>query len=452
MTNAASSNKGLSSKAQKSISYYRKMRSSRPALFKALARQAKLAIEAQKKGKTPIETAALLKALLSKDKEMDPRTAPDTYGVRLFIDAMLTKPEERSKTKRFYINVLDALLNKDKPETTKQSPDGDKFQMTTSPLSKQKKLTTEELKKIVSEAAYMEMLSIAKDQLRLAETAQAYTAKVHFLKEYKEVNSKKRLLEFFGPFKKLKTADLASMSSAGSNKRIAQKVKAAEVGRKRLAASNINNIPAFESAFEGYIDALVELYKDIGTSGEDVDERLKAQAKKMFGTAAFTLQTLQSSLARAANELFSKVPRSSGLYGDADAEDFQARTKSFMQSPAQALGSMASRALAGAGGTSGRGGRFSSSQAEEGSTGAPSRKGEPSMKDTRKERKALENKPKKVVNLQRQYDKAYDKATKKHSDADKNKKSSKSEDKNKNVKKKETSTTSPNKEKQYKKE
>lgn len=99
-----------SAKTQKSIAYYRKLRKSNPALFKALARQAKLAIEAIKKEKSPAEAAKLLKLLLSKDKEMDPRIAPDTYGVRLFIDAMLTTPEERSKTKRYYLSVLDSMV------------------------------------------------------------------------------------------------------------------------------------------------------------------------------------------------------------------------------------------------------------------------------------------------------------------------------------------------------
>lgn len=110
--------KPSSEKTKKSIAYYRKLRKSNPALFKALARQAKLAIEAIKKEKTPAEAAKLLKLLLSKDKEMDPRIAPDTYGVRLFIDAMLTTPEERSKTKRYYLSVLDSMV------TAANSPSG----------------------------------------------------------------------------------------------------------------------------------------------------------------------------------------------------------------------------------------------------------------------------------------------------------------------------------------
>ncbi|MFA6049833.1 MAG: hypothetical protein WC761_01430 [Candidatus Paceibacterota bacterium] len=326
-------------KAQKSFDYYRKMRSSNPALFKTLARQAKLAIEAMKKEKTPAETAELLKILLAKDKEMDPRLAPDTYGVRLFIDAMLTNTDERSKTKRYYINVLDAMLDRNKQK------------MTTS-----QKLTKEELKKIVAEAAYGEMLSITKEQLQLAENLGSYLEGLHFLKEYKELDSKAKLFEFFGPFKKLSGSDISSMADKGGNKRVAQKLKVAEVQRKKLTAVNLNNVSGIENALETFVDSLVELYKEV-SSTEGVDEKLKAQAKKLFGFGAYTIQSMQSALARAASDLFMKVPRSSGMYSDTEATDFQARAKSFMQTPGQALGAMGSRALAGAGGASG--GRFS---------------------------------------------------------------------------------------------
>ena len=115
--------KDKSEKSKKSIAFYKRLRSSSPALFKALARQAKLAIEAMQKEKSPAETAALLKNLMGRDKEMDPRKMPDTFGVRLFIDAMLTKPEERSKAKRFYLNALENLVGGTSVKTEGKEPD-----------------------------------------------------------------------------------------------------------------------------------------------------------------------------------------------------------------------------------------------------------------------------------------------------------------------------------------
>jgi len=108
-------------KRKPSIDFYRKMKKSNPGLFNALARQAKFAIAASRKGKTPQEALRLFKVLLAKEEgtesSLDPQEAPDTYGVRLFIDAMLTKPEERSKAKRYYYGILDALV-KDSRKTS----------------------------------------------------------------------------------------------------------------------------------------------------------------------------------------------------------------------------------------------------------------------------------------------------------------------------------------------
>lgn len=106
-------------KRKPSIDFYRKMKKSNPGLFSTLARQAKFAIAASRKGKTPAQALALFKLLLAKEEASggskgqpgaDPRLEPDTHGVRVFIDAMLTKPEERTKVKRFYLGLLDALI------------------------------------------------------------------------------------------------------------------------------------------------------------------------------------------------------------------------------------------------------------------------------------------------------------------------------------------------------
>ena len=307
--------------ARKSFEYYLTLRKSNPALFKVMAQQGKLAIEAMKKN-LPIEKAQdLLNLLLSRNKNVKPAIMTDTYGVNLVIDSMLTDPEERAAAKRYY------------KEMTKSAP-------------KQLRLTTEQLRKFITEAALKEIHFIASEQKRLSESTSSYLKKLAPLKEYAHLKDKKALLEFFGPFKKLSVDDLRGMSQGGAAKTVMTKLKAVDTNRKRLSSVKLSDVSAVEDALDSYVNSLLALWVDAKKAS---NEKITAQAKKAFGAAAFILQSLQSTLMKASNTLFTKVPMSSGMFASADAEDLSHRKGKIMQTPGQQAAGVARAVASGAG-------------------------------------------------------------------------------------------------------
>jgi len=313
--------------ARRSFEYYRTLRKSNPALFKVLAQQSKLAIEAMKKNMSIEKAQSLLSLLLSRNKNVKPAIMTDTYGVNLVIDSMLTDPEERAAAKRYYKKM------------TKSAP------------AKQLRLTTEQLRKFITEAALKEIRFIASEQKRLSESSSSYLKKLAPLKEYAHLDNKKALLEFFGPFKKLSVDDLRGMSQGGAAQAVVTKLKAVDANRKRLSTVKLSDVSAVEDALESYVNSLLALWGDAKKAS---NEKITAQAKKAFGAAAFVLQSLQSALMKASNTLFTKVPMSSGMFASADAEDLSHRRGKIMQTPGQQAAGVA-RAVTSGGGPGGPG-------------------------------------------------------------------------------------------------
>jgi hypothetical protein len=229
------------------------------------------------------------------------------------------------------------------------------------------KITKAELQEMIKESIYVEMVSLAQEQKQLAEYFNIYLEETPFLQEHRNLKSKEALLEFFGPFKRLKTADLAKMSqdketkaagkaASGEKRKYANLAKATEGARKKLSSLKLTDVAAMEVALEAYVESLVDLYQ--GMKGADLDANLKSQLSKPFAAAAYTLQNLSTSLADAANDLFSAVPRSSGVYSAGqEAADIETQQKSFMRTPGQQLKQAAKDVWAGLGGPPGGGTR-----------------------------------------------------------------------------------------------
>jgi hypothetical protein len=190
------------------------------------------------------------------------------------------------------------------------------------------KITKSQLREMVKEAVYKEVETISKENKRIAENIEQYFEQAPFLKEYKTITDKKKLLEFFGPFKKMSVSDLERKGKEKETKLIAPFLKDIEEARKQLAGVKLTNPSQVQIALETYVEKLVDLYQVLPTV--DLDPATKAQASKPFAVAAYTLQSLSKSLTDAAEDLFSAVPRSSDVYsaGKAAGEDESALRKS----------------------------------------------------------------------------------------------------------------------------
>lgn len=210
------------------------------------------------------------------------------------------------------------------------------------------KLKKSELRKMVREAVQNEVVSIAREQKNLSECVKVYLEEAPFLAEHKEINSRKALLEFFGPFKRLKTADIEKMGKEKDVKQLVGLAKDAEKARKGLGSIKLTNVNAVEIALENYIEKLTDLWS--GLREAEVDEQLKSKLSKPFAAAAYTLQSLSASLADAANDLFSAVPRASGVYSAGrEAGEIESSLKAAMKGPGDVARDIASLGASGMG-------------------------------------------------------------------------------------------------------
>jgi len=213
------------------------------------------------------------------------------------------------------------------------------------------KIKKSQLRKMVRETIYEETTSLAHEQKQLAEYVDLYLEETPFLQEHRKINSRKALLEFFGPFKKLGVKDLEKMgreketrvtkqAGAQATKKLAGLVKSTEAARKKLASTKLTNVAAMQVGLESYVERLIDLYQAI--KGEEVDASLQTKLSKPFAVAAYTLQSLSASLTDAANDLFSAVPKSSGVYSAGrEAQSIEKQQQSFMMTPAQRVGQAA---------------------------------------------------------------------------------------------------------------
>jgi len=209
------------------------------------------------------------------------------------------------------------------------------------------KIKKSQLRKLVSESVKRESTSIALEQKQAAHYALVCLYNTPFLKEHKKINSKKQLLEFFGPFKKLGVQDLERMGKEKGEKAqakaqqrdtraVMQMAKGVEKARKNLAATKLTDVRAVEQALNSYIDQLYDLYELQKVA--EVDSATKEELSKPFAAAAYTLQSLSQSLNDAADKLFQAVPRGSGVYSAGrEAADIEKAQKSFMMGPGQRL-------------------------------------------------------------------------------------------------------------------
>lgn len=212
------------------------------------------------------------------------------------------------------------------------------------------KLKKSQLRAMIKEAVHKEVLSTSKESKHLAECIKIYLDEAPFLKEYKTIETKEQLVEFFGPFKKLGVADLEKMSQqkdvaakSAAQKKDAQLIgsflKDVEAARKQLSSLKLTDTNSVQAALDNYVNKLIDLHQVLPTV--DLDPKSKAEVSKPFAVAAYTLQNLSKALAKSAEELFSAVPRSDSVYAAGqEAQDIEQSLKASMKTPAQMLGTM----------------------------------------------------------------------------------------------------------------
>lgn len=212
------------------------------------------------------------------------------------------------------------------------------------------KIKKSQLRKMIKESVQEQSTKIAFEQKKTAHYAMVCLHNLPYLKEHKDLKSRKQLLEFFGPFKKLGVADLEKMGQEKETKAKAQaqakdvkvimKVAGeAEAARKQLAQAKLTDVASVEKALNNYVDRLHDLFELQKVA--DLDPKTKEQISKPFAAAAYTLQNLSQSLSDAADKLFQAVPRGSGIYSAGrEAQDIEQAQKSFMMGPGQRLRQM----------------------------------------------------------------------------------------------------------------
>lgn len=221
------------------------------------------------------------------------------------------------------------------------------------------KIKKSQLRRMIKESVKVQTLAIAFEQKQTAHYAMVCLHNTPFLKEHKKLKSKKQLLEFFGPFKKLGVSDLEKMSQkkdvetkSRSQSKDTQVIKKmaneAEAARKQLASTKLTDVTTVQKVLNLYIDKLQDLFELQKVA--DLDPQTKEQISKPFAAAAFTLQNLSQSLSDAADKLFQAVPRDSGVYSAGrEAADIEKAQKSFMMGPGQRLAQMGKDVWSGAG-------------------------------------------------------------------------------------------------------
>ena len=213
------------------------------------------------------------------------------------------------------------------------------------------KIKKSQLRQMIRESVKRESVSLACEQKQVAHYAQVCLHNTPFLKEYKNVKTKGQLKEFFGPFKKLGVQDLEKMGQGKAEKKKAAdkskmvkslmgQVKAVEKARKNVAGAKLSDVGSVSAALDAYVNELVDLFA--AQQGLDLEAAEKAAVSKPFVAAAYTLQNLSRALNDAAENLFSSVPKSSGVYSAGrEAADIEKAQKKFMRGPAQQMAAMA---------------------------------------------------------------------------------------------------------------
>lgn len=213
------------------------------------------------------------------------------------------------------------------------------------------KIKKSQLRNLIRESVKREAVSLACEQKQSAHYALVCLHNTPFLKEYKNVRSKEQLKEFFGPFKKLGVQDLEKMGQEKDEKAKASEkskmmkslmgqVKQVEKARKKLASAKLSDVGSVNAALDQYVNELIDLYA--AQHGLDLDGQEQAAVSKPFVAAAYTLQGLSNALNDAAQELFSSVPKSSGVYSAGrEAADIEKAQKKFVRGPGQQMASMA---------------------------------------------------------------------------------------------------------------
>ena len=79
-------------------------------LYKRLAMVSKIIVRLYENGMRPAEALKRMESIFRKYPELNPEQGVDSIGVKMFIQTMLTRKEESGNAKRFYDNVINALL------------------------------------------------------------------------------------------------------------------------------------------------------------------------------------------------------------------------------------------------------------------------------------------------------------------------------------------------------
>lgn len=91
---------------EQSLNQYERIRKGYPRLFSDAQKIAKLIIKASKKDFEPVKTWRYLQRLKQiESRKKGYRPVPDMV-INIFLDAKLTRDEERAKVKQYYIDVI----------------------------------------------------------------------------------------------------------------------------------------------------------------------------------------------------------------------------------------------------------------------------------------------------------------------------------------------------------
>jgi len=87
-----------------------KLRATNPELYNKIIQQASWLIYSDRQGKKPKDVKKSLRVKLANTPELDPRFQPDTYGLKVAIDALAGNKKEATDSKRLYNAALDSIF------------------------------------------------------------------------------------------------------------------------------------------------------------------------------------------------------------------------------------------------------------------------------------------------------------------------------------------------------
>lgn len=95
---------------EESLGYYKELSLKDEELFNELEKLTAIIIRMRRAGKTPGEATNTIHSWLTRFPDLNPLKSGDTLGIKMFIDNLVDDPEEAGNVKRYYDDLLNALL------------------------------------------------------------------------------------------------------------------------------------------------------------------------------------------------------------------------------------------------------------------------------------------------------------------------------------------------------